>query len=380
MERRDCPIGYRSYIWGDTDTIDAVAQQTGVTPEDIQAANPDINFGDIGAGALICIPAPTGAPDTEAEFIVAPADEDRVPDILQTCPPNYQTYFWATGDTPASVARRFGISEAALRAANPGKNLNRLGMGAILCIPPRGGAPAGDCPPGSTSYFWAIGDTLMGVALRHGVTMQQIREANPNINFDQIGMGAIVCIPQRRPQCTDGVLHQVRRGETISSIARAHGVTAGEIMDRNPYVDPNDLQVGMLLCVPLAPPRPAPTPVPVPPPPTPGFSCPPGYTPGTVRYGETYGDILVRYNVSYQAFRLSNPNLNLDRLVPGQRYCVPPMGSRGLCAPGANSYVIAQGENLLTVAARFNTTPGALLRLNANLAPGDFVPGRVICV
>lgn len=251
-----------------------------------------------------------------------------------------------------------------------------------------------NCPQGAQTYLWAAGDTLMSVALRNGVSEQAVRQANPGINFDQLEMGAMVCIPQRSLMCVDGVLHPVRSGDTIESIARAHGVTAREVMDRNPYVDPTELRPGMLLCVPNrtepepapTPSRPTPTPptrpmpTPTPPTPAPQSQCPTGYTPGTVRYGETYADILLRYNVSYQAFRLTNPNLSLDRLLPGQRYCIPPTGTRGLCSVGARSYVMELSDTLAGVAARFNTTQAALLRLNANLAPSDFIPGRVICV
>lgn len=245
-----------------------------------------------------------------------------------------------------------------------------------------------ECPRGAQSYIWSSGDTLRGVALRYGVTEQAVRETNPGIDFDQIEAGASVCVPGRQVQCTDGVLHPVRAGDTIESIARAHGVTALQVMERNPYVDPMDLRVGMMICVPNrstaptpTPPRPTPTPTPIPQRPTPApSSCPTGYTQGTVRYGETYGDILLRYNVSYQAFRLTNPNLQLDRLLPGQRYCVPPTGSRGLCAAGMQSYVLGSLDTLENVARRYGTTPAALLRQNANLAPGDFIPGRVICV
>lgn len=247
-----------------------------------------------------------------------------------------------------------------------------------------------NCPRGATSYIWMEGDRLMQLALRFGVPEQSIRQANPSANFDAMTPGTTICIPQRMLACANGVLHPVRAGETIESIARAHNTTAGQIMERNPYVDPVDLVVGELLCVPGAETQDGPTPVP-PAPPAPAPSappipsmpaqqCPPGYTPGNVRYGETYGDILTQHNVSYQSFQLANPNLDMNRLLPGQRYCVPPTGSRGICSAGSRSHILEQGENLTRAAQRFGVAPAQMLRLNPNLAPGDFVPGRVICV
>ena len=226
------------------------------------------------------------------------------------------------------------------------------------------------CDGPNQPYLWRAGDTAQGVALQHGISQSQLAAANQSLDLAQLLPGAPICIPPRLPQCPNGVLHSVRRGDTVSSIARAHGITAGALMDSNPYLDPNQLQIGMLLCVPpgeSAQPQPSP-------------ACPPGYSSGTVRYGETCGDILLRYNISYQAFRLANPQLDPARLLPGQRHCIPPTDSRGLCAPGTASHVLDPGENLLSLAARLHTTPESLLRQNPNLAPADFIPGRTVCL
>ena len=90
--------------------------------------------------------------------------------------------------------------------------------------------------------------------------------------------------------------------------------------------------------------------------------------------GERLDDLLIRFNVSYRALRAANPSLP-DQPQPGTRVCVPPAGSRG-----CRTYTLAPGDTLTRAAARLRTTPGALLRLNPTMAPGDFVQGRVICI
>lgn len=244
------------------------------------------------------------------------------------------------------------------------------------------------CPRGASRYTWRRGDTLSEVALINGVTEQAIRLANEGLDFTSIQPGDEVCIPPRQLTCVSGDLYTVRRGDTFQSIARRFDISTLELSERNPFVDPNELSVGQVLCVPraTAPTPPTPTPPtpstpPTPPRPTPPVNrCPQGYTSGSVQLGQSYADILLRYNISYQAFRLANPNLNPDRLLPGQAYCIPPTGTRGLCSGTNRSYVMQQGETLNSVARRFNTSQGTLLRINPNLAPGDFIPGRVICV
>lgn len=108
--------------------------------------------------------------------------------------------------------------------------------------------------------------------------------------------------------------------------------------------------------------------------------CPEGYVSGVVQNGQTFTDLLLQHNVSYQAMRSANPFLPTTRLSPGTRYCVPPSGSRRLCPSGTQSYVMGQGENLDTLAQQFGVTPGLFLTVNTQLAPGDFIAGRVICV
>ena len=108
--------------------------------------------------------------------------------------------------------------------------------------------------------------------------------------------------------------------------------------------------------------------------------CPLGYTRGVVQNGQTFTDLLLQHNVSYQAMRAANPSLPVTRLSPGTLYCVPPSGSRRLCTSGSQSYVLGQYENLNTLAELFGVAPGVFLTLNTQLAPGDFTQGRVVCV
>ena len=108
--------------------------------------------------------------------------------------------------------------------------------------------------------------------------------------------------------------------------------------------------------------------------------CPAGYTPRTVQNNQSFTDLLIANNVSYNAMRAANPELPTTRIAPGTRYCAPPSGSRRMCAFGSRSYVMSQGETLYTLTRTLGVQAARLLELNPSLAPGDFLPGRVICV
>ena len=95
---------------------------------------------------------------------------------------------------------------------------------------------------------------------------------------------------------------------------------------------------------------------------------------------QTFTDLLLENNVSYRAMQLANPRLPTTRLAPGTPYCAPPAYSRRLCPRGSRSYAMGVGESLDTLVETEGLSPALLLAANPTLAPGDFVPGRVICL
>lgn len=231
------------------------------------------------------------------------------------------------------------------------------------------------CPRGASRYTWREGDTLAALARRNATTEQAIRLANEGRDLDALSPGDELCVPPRPLTCVSGDEYIVRGGETFASIARAFDISTLELSERNPFVDPANLTPGDVLCVPKR-----------------GGTgggtgtggairfCPAGYRQGVVRYGETIEEIALRYNVSYQAIRQANPFLTPGRITPGQRFCVPPSGTRLLCNGGGRSYILEPGESLQSVSALFGVSQGRLLLLNPSLAPSDFIPGRVVCI
>ena len=110
------------------------------------------------------------------------------------------------------------------------------------------------------------------------------------------------------------------------------------------------------------------------------YRCPLHYTAKVTTGGQTFTDLLLENNVSYRAMQLANPNLSTSRLAPGTPYCAPPAYSRRLCPRGYHSYAMGVGESLQTLVETEGLSPAVLLAANPTLAPGDFEPGRVICL
>jgi LysM repeat protein len=233
-------------------------------------------------------------------------------DALQVtpCPTGTTAYIIQPGDNFFRLAQRYGTTVAAIVAANPGVNPNRLMIGQRICIPMAPEVPV--CPPGTVLYIVRAGDTLYSLAIRFGTTVAAIIAANPIIGQfpDILRVGQRLCIPTQPqfPACPEGNFYTIRAGDTLFAIARTFNVSLDDLLEANPGVDPTRLRVGQVICIPLA---------------TPPVECPSGSTTYIVVAGDTFTSIARRFNVTVAALIAANPGVNPNALLIGQRICIP---------------------------------------------------------
>src|SRR3990172_13061417 len=95
------------------------------------------------------------------------------------------------GDTLTSLARKYGLSVAALAAANGLSADAELRAGASLAIPPAGApatAAAPSASPAPVRYRVSSGDTLTSIAQQFGVSVAALRSWNSlSSNAIQVG-------------------------------------------------------------------------------------------------------------------------------------------------------------------------------------------------
>ena len=228
VEQR-CPQGSFAYTIRPGDTLYLLAQRYNTTVEAIQRLNPGINPNNLQIGQVICIP---GAPPTG-------------------CPSGF-FYTIRAGDTLYLLSQRFGVSVDAIIRANPGINPNNLQIGQRICIP---GAVPPPLPPCQNGFYYTIraGDTLYLLAQRFGVSVDAIIRANPGIDPNNLRIGQTICIPRPvtpTPPCPNGFYYSVRQGDTLFLIAQRYNVSLQALINANPGIDPNNLRIGQLLCIP----------------------------------------------------------------------------------------------------------------------------------
>ena len=182
----------------------------------------------------------------------------------------------------------------------------------------------------------------------------------------------------------------VKRGDSFYLIAHKLGVPLRDLLAANSDIHPARLMVGDVLCIPREeddspqtgglggntsgsaetpsmPPVPETTP-------DPGVSCPTGEA-YTIEQGQTVADVQMRGLVSRHTLETANPGVDLDNLTAGQRLCVP---AENVPCALPETYTLAEGETLESVAMRFNLPVASLLRSNPCLAPQDFEAGTSV--
>lgn len=166
-----------------------------------------------------------------------------------------QFYIIQEGDTLSSIARRFDTTVENILRFNPDLDPANLPVGRRICVISATNQPV-TCPLGTLPYNINAGDTLLTIALNFGTSVESLLAANPDIDPYNLQVGQRICIAQKfqePPMCPTRNFYVIRRGDTIRNIARSFGVTEEDIIRLNPDINPRNLSIGQIICIPLAP-------------------------------------------------------------------------------------------------------------------------------
>lgn len=162
--------------------------------------------------------------------------------------PGGTVYTIRPGDSLYGLSRRFNVSVQRIIEANPGIEPTNLQLGQQICIPV---PTTGPCPGG---YIYTIreGDTIYSISRRAGIVPEAVIAANPGLDPDRLQIGQQICVPAPPPtECPGGSLpYLIRSGDTLYSLARRFNTTVTSILGLNPGINPENLRVGELICIP----------------------------------------------------------------------------------------------------------------------------------
>jgi membrane-bound lytic murein transglycosylase D len=173
--------------------------------------------------------------------------------------------------------------------------------------------------------------------------------------------------------------HRVRRGQTLSRIARRYGVSMADLRSAN-SLRSNKVRIGQVLTIPLA-----------------DLSASAGYSSASsseprvartmggnqrhiVRSGETLSGIAARYRVPVSTLRITNAMRPGSVLKAGKVLSIPGSGrDEVMLAANESYYRVRSGDNLWAISSRFGHTVNDLKRLNDGLSE-SLTPGQRIRV
>ena len=153
-------------------------------------------------------------------------------------PDTSATYTVRPGDTLWAIARRFGTTIEALVQANDIPDPNLIYPGQVLTIPGRGEMQA--------TYTVRPGNTLWAIARRFGTTVQELVSLNGIADPNLIYPGQVL----RLPDSSSVLVYRVVQGDTLSGIALRFGTTVQALVLANHIADPNLIDVGQTLVIP----------------------------------------------------------------------------------------------------------------------------------
>ena len=235
-------------------------------------------------GAEVASQAPSGSSAKESASTKA-APRAPVKSAAKTT-----WYTVASGDSLYKIADANGLSVSDLRTLNKLTSKSVIHPGNTLRL-------REDPPPPTTSrYMVSKGDTLSGIANRHGMGTSELKELN-GLSSDTIRLGQSLKV---RGGGT-AVRHTVGSGDTLYEIARRYSVSV-EALKRTNAISGNTIQPGQKLKIPSD-----------------GLGSINNKTIAyQVRSGDTLSAISQKYGVTVAQLKTWN-SLNNDSIRPGQK-------------------------------------------------------------
>lgn len=144
--------------------------------------------------------------------IASPPPPVMPPPVVTPPPPGATEHTIAQGDTFATIAKKYNLTINAIAKANPGVDSRKLKLGQKIKLPESGAgavaapsatADAGAIPASAAGHAAAAdtyvvkkGDNLTKIAKAHGVTINQIKTAN-NLKTTSLQIGSKLKIPAK---------------------------------------------------------------------------------------------------------------------------------------------------------------------------------------
>jgi LysM repeat protein len=367
------------YVVQPGETLSEIAARFGLPVETLLDVNGLPDADAVHAGEVIRIPTALNsavampAPD-------APADDgsDAAAPAL-TSVPLARSYTVRPGDTLSGIAALYGVTTHHIADANGLDDHDHVVAGSTIVVPGAGetqvAAPAPAATESGAVHTVSTGEVLSAIAERYGVRLEMIIAANGLPNPDLVHPGQDLVIPGAADTgagtgAASSVVHVVAAGETLSSIAARYGIDLSRLADANNLADHDFIVSGERILIPGA------------------FT--PSQTTGydglsvVIELGDTLSALAAEHGVTMETIIAANGLDNPNLLIPGQSLDIPG-GSSGASSPPADTaivgnHVVATGETLASIAARYGVSASVIIEANSLANPNHIVVGQALSI
>ena len=232
------------------ETITQIAQKYNVTPREIYKLNPDAQSG-LKPNIVLLIPKAGSVPKANTQA---------------------KTHKVEPKETLFGIEKKYGVSDEALKKANP--ELEKLGLqiGQTLVIPSNKSTKTGASIPEKNVYHLVLPkETKYSIAKQYGITIQELERKNPEV-ITNLPIGYQLTIKGTAPKTDKGAVvepkkespksaapavaptinyvdYVVKPKETLYSLSKLSGLEQEELIKLNPALS-SGVEVGMVLKMP----------------------------------------------------------------------------------------------------------------------------------
>lgn len=168
---------------------------------------------------------------------------------------NTETIYYTvqSGDTLWKIAKKYKTTINEIASINDISNPNLIYLGQTLRILTNSINEGSETrATGSITYTVKRGDTLSKIALAYGVTVNHIVQLNNIQNPNLIYPGEKLRITESKSTTLNPIgginnIYKVQRGDTLWGIARRYGVTVNYLVNINDIENPNIIYPGQLI-------------------------------------------------------------------------------------------------------------------------------------